>query len=813
MKQKENPSPAEHADHVRLNPRVNEGLTPSQVESQRAAGLTNHYDETSTRSVSTIIKENLFTYFNLVFLILAALVIAAGSFRSLTFLPVVIINSLIGIIQELRAKKELDALTLVSSPKVTVIRSGQKQEVSTEELVQDDIVEFHAGDQICADAILLTGSCSVNESLLTGEEDEVIKNTGDLLSSGSYLVSGTCRARLEHIGADSYVARLSTQAKEMDRKEQSEMLRVLDKLVAGIGIAILPIGALLFWQQYVQADAGFQASIVSMVAAIVGMIPEGLYLLTSVALAVSVIRLSQQKVLVHNMKCIETLARVDVLCVDKTGTITEPDMHVTAMIPLPGHNPTTMLNLKCLLSNFAAAQNADNLTMRAVKEYFVKPSKELPTDVLPFSSAWKYSSVSFGEQHYVLGAPELILRDAYSRIQNLVENYSADGNRVILFAACKEKPSGERLSGEVTELALLLLSNPVRKEARETFQYFDDQGVTIKVISGDNPITVSQIAREAGIEGADRFVDASTLSEDNLLDALEHNTVFGRVTPDQKRQLVRALKNAGHTVGMTGDGVNDILALKDADCSIAMASGCEAASQVSQLVLLENNFSCMPSVVAEGRRVVNNIQRSASLFLVKNIFSLLMAVFSVCFHLSYPLEPAQVSLISTFTIGFPAFFLSLQPEHKRIEGKFLRNVLLKAFPAGITDFVIVGALVMFGQVFQVNEDEISTACTMLLAIVGFMILYRICAPLDWRRWIIWGGSAFCLLGSSIFLGDLFGIGHMNIRCVMLFVLFAIATEPLLRYGILATEATGSRYNAHKEKKSIGKRRKKHDNSK
>jgi cation-transporting ATPase E len=482
-------------------------------------------------------------------------------------------------------------------------------------------------------------------------------------------------------------------------------------------------------------------------------------------------------------------------------------MQVSAMIPLPGHDPRTMPNLKSLISDFAAAQNADNLTMQAIKQSFVTPSKETATSILPFSPAWKYSAVSFGERHYVLGAPELILRDEYDQVKNLVENYSADGNRVLLFACCEDRPTGEPISGTVTALALLLLSNPIRKDARETFRYFAEQGVQIKVISGDNPVTVSQIAREAGIEGAEHFVDASALSEDDLIAALESNTVFGRVTPEQKRLFVQAMKKAGHTVGMTGDGVNDILALKDADCSVAMASGCEAASQVSQLVLLENDFACMPSVVAEGRRVVNNIQRSASLFLVKNIFSLLMAVFSVCFHLSYPLEPAQVSLISNFTIGFPAFFLALQPENRRIEGKFLRNVLLKAFPAGITDFVVVGALVVFGRVFDVNEDEIATACTMLLAIVGFMILYRISAPLDWRRWLIWGASAVGLLGSSVFLGDLFGIEHMNVRCVMLFVVFAIATEPLLRYGIRMTETLGAKAATPKKKKPRRARRK------
>lgn len=783
-----------------LSPDAETGLSISQVEEQRAAGLVNRPVEPPTRSVSTIVKENLLSYFNLVFLVLAILVIASGSLRSLTFMPVVIVNTLIGIVQELRAKKELDALTLLHAPMATAIRSGRRQELPAADLVQDDVVIFKAGDQICADAVILRGSCSANEALLTGEEDEIPKRIGDELMSGSFLVSGECRAQLVRVGAESYASRLSLEAGALDKKQQSEMLRVLDKLVAVIGIAIIPIGLLLFWQQYFQAGAGFRDSIVSMVAAVVGMIPEGLYLLTSVALAVSVIRLSRQKVLVHNMKCIETLARVDVLCVDKTGTITEPDMQVAAMVPLPGHDPNTMPNLKSLLSDFAAAQAADNLTMRAMKDYFVTPSKATASAVLPFSSACKYSAVSFGENSYVLGAPEQVLREDYAQLRNLVENYSADGNRVLAFALYDGTPDGKALTGKATALALLLLANPIRKEARETFRYFAQQGVRVKVISGDNPVTVSQIAREAGIEGAENYVDASVLAEAEYAQALETYTVFGRVTPEQKRSFVKELKKAGHTVGMTGDGVNDILAMKDADCSVAMASGSKAASQVSQLVLLENNFSCMPAVVGEGRRVVNNIQRSASLFLVKNIFSLLMAVFSVCFHLSYPLEPAQVSLISTFTIGVPAFFLALQPEQSMIKGRFLTNVLIKALPAGITDFLVVGALVMFGGVFGVEADDISIACTMLLAIVGFMILFRISTPMDVRRWLIWGLSVAGLLCSSIFLGDLFGIERMTGRCVMLFVVFAIATEPLLRYGTMLVESVHEAYLKRKRKK-------------
>lgn len=798
----ESQTPETSVPHVQTDSKT--GLTAAQVKAQRDAGNINTAVAPPTKTVSEIIKENLFTYFNLVFIVLAVLVMAAGSFRSLTFMPVVIANALIGIIQELRAKQALDKLTVLSVPKAVVIRDSKRQEILVEELVLNDLVIFRAGDQISADAVILSGEVSANEALLTGEQDEVAKRPGDALMSGSFLVSGECRAQLTRVGAESYVSKLTLEARAMDKKQQSEMLRILDRLVGIVGIAIIPIGVLLFWQQYVQAGAGFRDSIVSMVAAIVGMIPEGLYLLTSVALAVSVVRLSKQRVLVRNMKCIETLARVDVLCVDKTGTITQPAMQVSAAVPLPGYDPSTMPNLKALLSDFASAMPADNLTMQAIKEHFVTPSKKKPTAIVPFSSACKYSAAAFGESCYVLGAPELVLREAYDEVKSLVENYSADGNRVLVFARYEGTPDGTALTGKATGLALVLLVNPIRKEARETFQYFAGQGVAIKVISGDNPVTVSQIAREAGIAGAENYVDASALQPEEIAGAVERYTVFGRVTPEQKRQFVQALKKAGHTVGMTGDGVNDILALKDADCSVAMASGCDAASQVSQLVLLDSDFSCMPSVVAEGRRVVNNIERSASLFLVKNIFSFLMAVFSVCFQLSYPLEPAQISLISTFTIGIPAFLLALQPNPNIIKGHFLGNVLIKALPAGITDFLVVGALVVFGQVFAVEPSDISIACTLLLAIVGFMILYNISKPMDCRRWAIWGVSVLGLLGSSIFLGDLFGIARVTPRCAMLFVIFAIVTEPILRYGTLFVEKIGNSIIRCKEKRRLKK---------
>ena len=789
----------------RFNADIRYGLNSDQVNEYFENGWSNEPVEPPSKTVPEIIKSNLFTYFNLVFAVLAALLILAGSFRNLTFLPVILANLFIGIIQEIRAKNTLDKLSVLNAPKALVVREGRQFSIPAEELVLDDIVIFKAGNQICADAIVVDGEVSVNESLLTGESDEISKKPGDELMSGSFIVSGECYARLDKVGEDSYISKLTLEAKAMNSEEQSEMIRVLDKLVGVVGILIIPIGLLLFGQQFFFSGASFSKSITSMVAAVIGMIPEGLYLLASVALVVSVMRLASKKVLVHDMKCIETLARVNVLCVDKTGTITENTMEVNGEIPMDGYDSQSMAPLKQIISDFASAMSSDNITMKAMKDYFNKPSGRKAVSVSPFSSQFKYSGAAFEDGSYVLGAPEFVLREDYDNYREQIEQYSSEGYRVLVFGIYDGVIDGKALTGKVTPLGLVFLSNPIRKEAPETFKYFENQGVEIKVISGDNPVTVSQVALQAGIANADNYIDASTLTTDEAIeDAVLRYTVFGRVTPDQKRKFVRALKKAGRTVAMTGDGVNDVLALKDADCSVAMASGSDAAAQASQLVLLDSNFACMPSVVMEGRRVVNNIERSASLFLVKNIFSFLLSLFSVCFMINYPLEPSQISLISMFTIGVPAFFLALQPNKNIIQGHFLSNVLIKALPAGITDFLVVGALVVFGQVFEVGETDISTACTMLLAIVGFVILYNISKPMNALRWCVWGGCIVGLLGCSIYLGDIFAMRGMSTKCIMLFVVFAIITEPALRYSTILIEKIGRKIVGWIEKRRKAK---------
>ena len=767
---------------TRYNPEYKKGLTSQQVQEHRLHGWTNKAVEPPSKTTKEIVHENVFTYFNLIFVVLAVLLCLVGSFRDLTFLPVIIANTLIGIIQEIRAKQVLDKLTMLNAPRASVVRYGKRTVINAEDLVVDDIVIFKAGDQVCADAEVSAGEVQVNESLLTGEADEITKRKGDKLMSGSFIVSGQCHARLDKVGEDSYISKLTLQAKAMQSKEQSEMIRSLDKLVKCVGVAIIPIGIVLFSQAFFIQHDGFRESVTSMIAAVIGMIPEGLYLLASVALAVSSIRLAQKKVLLHDMKCIETLARVDVLCVDKTGTITENTMKVQKLIKTDEYDEKEKGGLSLLVGDFAAAMTNDNITMAALKEYFTKASGKKVLSKTGFSSATKYSSVTFEDGAYVLGAPEFVLKEKYDDYAEEITEYASTGSRVLAFGIYDGEVDGKPLTHGILPFGFVLLANPIREAAKETFEYFAEQGVEVKVISGDNPVTVSNVAKQAGIKNADRYVDASEFEdEQSMRKALLNNTVFGRVTPSQKRKFVRILKEAGHTVAMTGDGVNDVLALKDADCSIAMASGSDAAAQASQLVLLESDFSCMPEVVLEGRRVVNNIQRSASLFLVKNIFSFLLSVASVVFMFTYPLEPSQVSLISMFTIGVPAFFLALEPNKNMIKGHFLTNVLLKALPAALTDALAVAALVIFGRTFDVSSTDISTAATMLLAIVGFMILYKISAPMNKIRFSIVSGCIAGLLFCSIFLKDLFAITSMTKECIMLFVVFAIATEPVLRY--------------------------------
>ena len=819
------------------------GLTSEEVRERIDKGLTNHTDISTQKTVGQIVKSNLLTYFNLIFLILTVLLCIVGSFRNLTFLPVIIGNTVIGIFQELRAKKTLDKMSMLNAPHSIVVRDGEQQQIQSEELVKDDIIILSAGNQICADATVLSGSISVNEALLTGESDEIKKKSGDGLMSGSFVVSGQCYAKLDKVGNESYISKLTAQAKAMGDGEQSEMIRYINKLVKWVGIIIIPVGIVLFCQAYIMNGETFKKSVVSMVAAVLGMIPEGLYLLTTVALALSTIRLAKKQVLLHDMKSIETLARVDVLCVDKTGTITEPGMQVTELV-ISGRCGDAEMDKRAfahLLADYSAVIEDNNATMEAIRAYVAKNEIEKGSRTLlktqPFTSANKYSKVSFVEGDYMLGAPEFIMKDRYDEISEEIEEYQSKGYRVLLMAeqsgssamadtenAADTDKSGQRApgvkgaadmvssrAGMVSPIGYIVLSNPIRENAESTFTYFKEQGVAIKVISGDNPATVSEVAKRAGIDGAENYVDASTLaSEKDITEAVDKYTVFGRVTPKQKQLIVRALQKQKHTVAMTGDGVNDILAMKDADCSIAMASGSEAAAQAAQTVLLDSDFGRMPYVVFEGRQVVNNIQRSASLFLVKNIFSLLMAIFSAVFAITYPLEPSQISLISMFTIGLPGFLLALEPNRNRIEGNFMANVMLKALPAGLTDVLSVGALVICGQVFNLPSEDIATAGTMLLAVVGFMIIIKISHPFNKMKYGVLIINIVGLLFCGLFLGRLFAIDSISNICFLLMVVFAFAAESMFRYLTLFVEKLSSFFGDEKNRRKIRRKIRKYN---
>lgn len=787
------------------------GLTDEEVRQRVEEGLTNRADISTDKTTKEIVISNVFTYFNLIFLVITILLIMVGSFRNLTFLPIIIGNTVIGIVQEIRAKKTLEKMSLLNAPRADVIRNGSVKQISTEELVKDDVILLTAGKQICADAVVISGNIQVNESLLTGEADEVEKTEGSTLMSGSFVVSGECYARLEKVGNESYISKLSLEAKSMGGKEQSEMIRSINLIVKWVGIVIIPIGLILFWQSHFVNGESITKSVTSTVAAIIGMIPEGLYLLTTVALALSTMKLARKKVLLHDMKSIETLARVDVLCVDKTGTITEPDMKLKEIFLCKNsgadgtQTALTLDELKSLILDYANASVDNNATMLALKAYaadaLTNNTSALHRTAVSqqaFSSSLKYGSVTFSDGTYLLGAPEFIMHEDFARIEEEIIPYADKGDRVLLFARYDGENVENGINGSVTPLGFVALANPIRENAVKTFEYFKSQGVAIKVISGDNPRTVSRIAIQAGIESAESFVDAATLdTEDKIADAVNKYTVFGRVTPKQKKQLVKALQAKGHTVAMTGDGVNDILAMKDADCSVAMASGSEAAAQAAQVVLLDSDFAHMPDVVYEGRRVVNNIQRSASLFLVKNIFSLLLSLFSVILMVTYPLEPAQVSLISMFTIGVPGFLLALEQNKDRIKGHFITNVMLKALPGGLTDVIAVGALVVCGEVFCISDASIGTIATLVLSVVGFMILFKISEPLNGMKYAVIIGNIAGLVFSGFFLKKLFALTDLSNICILLMIVFGFAAESLFRNLTLLVEKMRGSYEKKK----------------
>ena len=738
------PAPQPRREVARLSPDPEQGLTLHQVKERQQNGWANDPVDSPTKTVGQIVRENVFTFFNFIFVVLAALLVAVGSFDDMLFLLIAVANTGIGIVQQLRSKQTVDKLNLLAAPRANVVREGNLISVPAAQLVRDDVAELASGDQIPADATVLSGQVQVNEALITGEADAITKAPGDELLSGAFVVSGRCRARLDRVGAESYAARLTLEAKKDVTVGKSEMMSSLDKLIRIIGILLIPIG---------------------------------------VALAVSMIRLAQGKVLAQDMNCIETLARVDVLCVDKTGTITEPHMEVGEVVYLDEEKYAETVVTETL-NAFYQSMEADNDTARAMAQKFHGKSLWHAAQTIPFTSATKWSAAVFpGHGAFVVGAPEFIMGNRYADLKEAVDPWSEKGYRVLLVAEYGGVPDQKGLDPRrVSPMALVALSNRIRPAAPKTFRYFAEQGVAVKVISGDNPVTVSEVARQAGIEGAEKYVDAATLrSDEDIARAVREYTVFGRVTPNQKRKLVRALQRQGHTVAMTGDGVNDVLALKDADCGIAMASGSDAACHAAQLVLLNSDFSAMPKVVAEGRRVINNIQRAAALYLVKNIFSFLLALISLFATFPYPVTPLQLSLLSAVTIGVPSFFLALEPNHSLVKGKFLSNVFRAALPGGLTDLFVVLGVEVFFLTFGFSEAELSTMSAILLIVIGIMVLYEVCKPFDWKRRVLWGAMAGSSAVTILGFGGSFGLSPLGTQAFLVLLVFLGLAYSIMRF--------------------------------
>lgn len=706
----------------RFNPDINKGLTYEQVKKRKEDNLVNYDTSVPTKSIKRILFENFFTLFNFLNLFLALAIFLVGSYKNMLFMIIVIINTAISTIQEIHSKRVIDKLSIIAESKAKVIRDGKKEEIHINDIVLDDILELNTGNQISTDSIILDGKVQVNESCITGEPDSILKKVGDTLLSGSYIVSGKCIAKVEHIGEENYTAKISSGAKYV-KKINSEIMISLRKIIRVLAFAIIPIGITLFYTQLHIQALSLQDAVVKTVAAVIGMIPEGLVLLTSTVLAVSVIRLSKSKVLVQELYCIETLARVDTLCLDKTGTLTEGIMEVKDFIPL-SKSKNEMFNI---LSNIAISSDDENSTIEAIRAYFNNTSKAFTVNQkIAFSSDTKWSGINFKEEgSYVIGAPEFVLKNDFKLYKDKIDKYSKD-YRVLILAHSNDTFKNNKLPDNLNVIGIVLISDKIRKEASNTLKYFKEQGVDIKIISGDNPLTVSKIAKQVGIDEYDNYIDMSTLkSDDEIKNIVTKYTIFGRVTPTQKEELIKSLKSNGKTVAMTGDGVNDILALKTADCSIAMANGSDATKNVSQLILLDSNFASMPKVVYEGRRTINNIERSASLFLVKTIYSTILALMFLFMQETYPFIPIQLTLISTVTIGIPSFILALEPNKERVKGNFLKNVISKSLPAGITVAISIFIISILNQNGYIPDEQYSSLSVIATGICGIILLFTL----------------------------------------------------------------------------------------
>jgi len=752
----------------RYFPDLNQGLNEEEVKNRVESGLNNISSLTATKTIPKIIRDNILTLFNIInFILFLSLLLIVHSFKDILFMGVVICNLVIGTFQEIRAKKSVDKLSLLNSVKAKVIRSGRQREIEIEEIVLDDILILESGNQIPTDCIILNGTCEVNESLLTGESDSITKKPGDLLLSGSFIISGNCKAKTERVGQFNYISKISQESKYI-KKNNSQILNAFNKIILITSFLIIPVGVLFFLKQINLPGRDINSSISRTVAVLIGMIPEGLVLLTSTVLAISVIKLAGKKILVQELYCIETLARVDVLCLDKTGTITEGNMEISDIIPCENIN---LNNINNILNNLTFNLQDKNPTFMALRNKFNKKTGEKSDKIMPFSSERKWSGIYFKNKgSYILGAPEFVLKN--NNFNNQVQEYLQKG-RVLVLGHSENCFNNNNLPENIKILAFILIKDKIRKDAVETLDFFNKQGVKLKIISGDSVLTVKNIAKTVKLENYNKYIDMSKLkTEKEIKEAALNYTVFGRVSPAQKKQIILALKENNHTVAMTGDGVNDVLALKEADCSIAMASGSDAARNVSQLVLLKSDFSAMPKVVEEGRKAINNIQRSSSLFLVKTIYSTLFAIIFLFLNTPYPFKPVQMTLISSLTYGIPSFILALEPNKDLIKGNFFKNIISKALPGAITVTLNISLLNLVSCFLNISRNQISTISVITIGFTGFLLLYKVCSPFNLLRKILFSFNlitfAFAVITPEI--KSIFYLVNLNIYSGIILVI-------------------------------------------
>ena len=767
---------AERAIIERYQPAVKVGLTKEQILKRQEEGQTNIVKNTNTKTIASIILGNIFTFFNLLSFLVAGALLVVGSWKDCFFLIIVVANMLIGIIQEIKAKKTIEKISLVSSPMAIAVRDKVENKIPVGEVVLDDILFLQTGKQICADCIVVEGTVEVNESLLTGESVSIKKTKGDVLYSGSFVVGGKCYARVDKVGNNTYSSKLAAQAKQY-QKPNSELMGTLNLLITLIGILIVPIGVLMFRNNYLQLNSDVVSTIEKTAGSIIGMIPAGMFLLTSMALAVGVIKLAKKRTLVQDLYSIEMLARTDVLCLDKTGTITDGTMKVNNVVQLKTDLKYT---IDQVVGSLLTALDDNNQTSRALITHFGYSKELTAATVLPFNSTRKMSGATFttGET-FIFGAPEYVLKTKNAQVDNLVKTYASKGFRVLLFAQCEGAIKDDKAPVKRVPVAIVVIEDHIREDAAETIAWFKQNNVAIKIISGDNPITVSEVSRRVGVENADRYISLEGLSQQQVIDAADNYTVFGRVSPEQKSILIKALKSKGHKVAMTGDGVNDILALKEADCSIAMASGSEATRLVSNLVLLDSNFSSLPSVVAEGRRVINNIQKSSSLYLMKTIYTMLLSIFCLIVAIDYPFTTKHVMLLEFLVIGIPSFVLALQPNNELIKGKFLPTLLSKALPGALILFINVIACYFF-DLFVGTSGQFQTMASLALTFVGLVVLYRLCKPFDVFRGIMYASMiTLCVLVLSLTHGgEFFEYVPLNTQNILYIICCVLVSYPV-----------------------------------